>query len=60
IADMDESGFQWGLGLSYMINDSLDLFADYKFLADDFDGVFSNGATEVSVDSLTVGVIYNF
>lgn len=60
IADMDESGFQWGLGLSYMINENFDLFADYKFLADDFDGVFSNGATEVSVDSITVGVMYNF
>lgn len=60
IADMDESGFQWGLGLSYMINDNFDLFADYKFLANDFDGLFSNGATEVSVDSLTVGVMYNF
>jgi len=60
IADMDESGFQWGLGLSYMINENFDLFADYKFLANEFDGVFSNGATEVSVDSLTVGVMYNF
>lgn len=60
IADMDESGFQWGLGLSYMINENFDLFADYKFLADEFDGVFSNGATEVSVDSLTAGVIYKF
>ena len=60
IADMDESGFQWGVGLSYMITENFDLFADYKFLANDFDGVFSNGATEVSVDSLTVGVMYNF
>ncbi|MDM5270971.1 porin family protein [Sulfurovum sp. zt1-1] len=59
--EMDESSFQWGLGLSYMFNESFDFFADYKFLANDLDGVIYQGIpTNVSVDSFTVGVIYKF
>jgi opacity protein-like surface antigen len=60
VVEMDESGFQWGLGLSYMINENLDLFVDYKFLANDFDGIIYKDATEFSVDSLSAGVIYKF
>ncbi|MDD2452021.1 MAG: porin family protein [Sulfurovum sp.] len=60
ITDMDESGFQWGLGLSYMINENFDLFADYKFLANDFDGIYAGSVTEINVDSVTVGIMYNF
>ena len=59
--EMDESGFQWGLGLSYMFNESFDFFADYKFLANEFDGFgYKKVPTEVSVDTFTVGVIYKF
>jgi len=59
--EMDKSGFQWGLGLSYMFNEHFDFFADYKFLANKFDGLDSNkNSIEVSVDAFTVGVIYKF
>jgi len=58
---MNKGGFQWGLGLSYMFNEYFDFFADYKFLANEFDGFgYNHRPTEVSVDSLTVGVIYKF
>jgi len=57
---MDESGLQWGLGLSYMFNEYFDFFADYKFLANEFDGFYNNLRKELSVDSFTEGVICKF
>lgn len=60
MADVDESGFQWGLGLSYMINENLDFFVDYKFLANDIDVLVYKDVIEMSVDSLTAGLIYKF
>ncbi|UFH58555.1 outer membrane protein [Sulfurovum mangrovi] len=60
MADIDESGFQWGLGLSYMINENLDFFVDYKFLANDIDVLVYKDVVEMSVDSLTAGLIYKF
>jgi len=70
-ADVDDTGFQWGLGVSYTFRtvsdtkeykykDSWTVFADYTSLANDMDGIFYNGATKVDADAFTVGVNYKF
>ncbi len=60
ITDVDDTGFQWGIGASYMVRENVSLFADYAWLANDMDGVFYNGADQVAVDAFTIGVNYHF
>ena len=63
---LDETSFQWGLGASYAVTESLSIFADYTILANDADidsrlyDYDNDTYTELSVDALTVGLIYNF
>lgn len=54
-----ESGFQWGLGTSYTIN-NISLFIDYSRLYDDtgFDGARLDD--DFLVDSVNAGVTYKF
>ncbi len=59
LADVDDSGFQWGLGASYMVMESVSLFFDYTWLAG-MEGSFYNGASEIDVDEFTLGVNYHF
>ena len=58
--DVDDSGFQWGLGASYMVMENVSLFADYTWLANDMDGDNTVGINQVDVDAFTVGVNYLF
>ena len=58
--DVDESGFQWGLGASYAIGENYTLFIDYTSLAVDMDGTYYNGALQVDADAVTLGVTYKF
>ncbi len=60
VADVDDSGFQWGLGMEYAVMENISLFADYTSLANDMDGYFYNGALEVDADALTIGMNYKF
>jgi len=60
ITDVDDTGFQWGFGMSYAITENFDIFLDYTSLATDMDGVYWNGALQTDVDAITLGVIYNF
>ena len=64
---MDETSFQWGLGLSYSVNEDFSVFVDYTKLADDADvSTYTYGYEfptvydELSTQDLTVGIIYNF
>jgi len=59
VVDVDDSTFQWGLGMSYMLKENISLFADYTWLANDMDGDY-NGVDEVDVDVITIGVNYHF
>ena len=59
ITDVDDSGFQWGIGAGYMVMENVSLFADYTWLTG-MEGVFYNGALETDVDQFTVGVNYHF
>jgi len=63
---LDETAFQWGVGLSYKINEDFSIFADYTRLASDadisstlygYDPVVYN---ELSSQDFTVGITYNF
>lgn len=58
--DVDESGFQWGLGLNYEVANNTAIFLDYTSLASEMEGVYYNGALEVDADAITVGVTYKF
>ena len=59
----DDSGFQWGLGASYTINDNLSVFADYTLWYDD-DGIpaplIGMNTIDRNIDAVTVGLTYTF
>ena len=62
--DLDDTGFQWGFGLSYSLKNLTDydfvIYADYTSLATDMDGVYWNGDLQTEADALTVGLTYRF
>ena len=58
-AKVDEAGFQWGLGASYEMTSTASLFAEYTSFANEMEGTFMDD-TKLTVDALTVGVIYKF
>jgi len=63
---LDDSGFQWGVGMSYTLNDELSLFIDYTSLMVDASINNNLEATslitykKLSVDALTIGMQYHF
>jgi len=57
--DVDDTGFQWGLGLSYAVTNNVDLFIDYTSLANDMEDVYYYGL-EYDTDALTLGMTYSF
>ena len=60
--DVDDTGFQWGLGLSYDITESIVVFADYTSLANDMDGYYYTDPDllQVDVDAFNLGLTYKF
>lgn len=58
--DVDESGFQWGLGVDWEVANNTSIFVDYTSLASEMEGTYYNGALEVDSDQINVGVIYKF
>ncbi len=70
-ADIDDSGFQWGIGVSYTFRefshegdykyrDTWTIFADYTSLGRDMSGLYYNGAGKVDADAFTIGLTYKF
>ncbi len=55
LEDDTESGFQWGLGASYSVNENIAVFTDYTRLYDD-----SDDGEDIVVDAFTVGLNYKF
>ena len=58
--DRKESGFQWGLGVDYLLGDNISLFVDYSRI---YDGVGLDGYvpnSNIYSDIVTVGVSYLF
>ena len=62
LVHVNDTGFQWGLGISYAVSDHADVFFDYVNVANDMDSDVFRGSpfAEVDSDALTVGVTYNF
>ncbi len=62
LVHVNETGFQWGLGVSYAVSDHADVFFDYVNIANDMDTDVFLGSpfAEVDSDALTLGVSYNF
>ena len=58
--DVDETGFQWGIGANYLATENISVFIDYTSLATDMDGLYWDGALEVDADAITIGVNYLF
>ncbi len=58
--DVDDSGFQWGLGVGYDFTESVSVFFDYINYANDMDGIYWDGALQVDADAFTLGVTYKF
>lgn len=60
--DVDDTGFQWGLGLSYDITESIAVFGDYTNLANDMDGYYwtDPDLLQVDADAFTLGLTYKF
>jgi len=60
--DVDDTGFQWGLGGSYDVTENIAIFVDYVSIATDMDAdiFFGSLGEEVSSDAFTLGATYNF
>ncbi len=58
--DVDDTGFQWGLGASYGVAEDIAVFLDYVNVASGMDGTWSGAAEEIDTHALTLGVTYNF
>jgi opacity protein-like surface antigen len=58
--DVDDSGFQWGLGASHVVAEDIAVFLDYTSIANDMGGTWLGTAADVSSDALTLGVTYSF
>jgi opacity protein-like surface antigen len=60
---VDDTGFQWGLGMSYSLKGAtgydVALFLDYTSLASDMDGFFLNDL-EANADALSLGATFRF
>lgn len=60
IIDLNESGFQWGIGGSYNITEHIAVFADFVSLANDAKGAFSAPNVDIDSEAITVGITYKF
>jgi len=60
---VDDTSFQWGLGVSYSLKSSTGydaaIFLDYTSLASDMDGIYRN-EIQANADALTLGVTFRF
>ena len=69
--DIDNSDYQWGLGVSYTFraisgsddypySDKWTVFADYTSLGRDMDGIILDYPRNADLDALTLGIVYHF
>ncbi len=59
--DVDDTGFQWGLGGSYGVIEDIAVFVDYTSIARDMStDAWLGTVADVDADAITVGVTYNF
>jgi opacity protein-like surface antigen len=58
--DVDDTGFQWGLGASYGVTKEIAVFVDYTSLANNMSGTWLGTTQDIDADAITAGVTYNF
>jgi len=59
--DIDENGFQWGLGASYEVVEDISIFIDYISIAKGVDvPLFINTNIDIDSDAVTIGMTYKF
>jgi len=57
--DVNEKGFQWGLGASYAVTEDISISLDYTLLGKDMDGRFLR-ENSADIDAITLGIQYRF
>ena len=58
---VDDTGFQWGLGVSYEVYDNISIFIDYLNIAQGMASTaFVTSNVDIDADAFTLGVIYHF
>ena len=60
IVNVDDNGFQWGLGVDYHVTETVSVFFDYTSLANDMDGQYGATAQKADADAFTLGITYGF
>ncbi len=60
VHDIDDSAFQWGLGVNYAYSEDIGLFVDFVSIANGMSGTWYSTATDVDTDAITAGITYNF
>lgn len=71
VANVNENGFQWGLGLSYTFRetpsegtyrykDGWTVYFDYTSVGSNMSGLYYTGNGKVDADAFTLGVTYKF
>jgi opacity protein-like surface antigen len=59
VNELDENGFQWGLGAKYSVNTNVEVFVDYISAYDD-EVIVDGDVLDLEVYTVTVGVTYKF
>jgi len=57
--ELDENGFQWGLGAKYGVTQNVELFVDYINVYND-DIIIEDESIDLDVYTVSVGVTYKF
>jgi len=59
--DIDDTGFQLGVGASYKVMDNVSIFADWvSIVYDEQQDAFITAPDVISMDTFTLGVLYKF
>ena len=59
VHDLDDEGFQWGLGASYEFRDNFAVFADYVELYND-NKIYDGENLDSTIYTVNIGVTYKF
>ena len=60
VVDVDDTGFQWGIGASYDFVEDVSIFVDYTSLANGMEGLHYNNNIDADAHAFTVGIAYKF
>ncbi len=59
--DTDDISLQWGVGISYSLQEDISIFIDYMQVANNIDtAAFVTQDVDLSSDAITIGMVYHF